>query len=120
MPSSHHFDWFLILLATIAGLVGGCGSAAYQVLSGRQLSISIFLAYATLGAVLGAFSFVLLVFLTSTQDVQTVLMFAGLMGMGSTTSVAVIRVGVKAILRAKGIEIDVQVRQTRPEKQDRD
>lgn len=104
------FPWVLAILAIIAGMVGGCGAASFQVLSGRQLTIAVLLAYAMLGAALGAASFLIVLILAPELSVAHSLLMAGSMGAGSTMTVAAVRYGVRVVLKARGIEVDVRFR----------
>lgn len=106
------FPWVMLLIAIIAGLVGGCGAASYQVLSGRKLSIAISLAYITLGASLGGLAFVVAFMLTDNQNVESIIVIAGLIGGGGTVFIAGIRMGIQAILKWKGIELTVNVKRS--------
>lgn len=112
MPDNwKEFPWILVILSAIAGMVGGCGSASFQVLSGRQLTIAIMGAYATLGAALGITSF-LITFGIADLPVDKVLLIAIAMGGFSTATVAGVRVGVKAVLRWRGIEAEITLRRS--------
>lgn len=108
----HSFPWVMLLIAVIAGLVGGCGAASYQVLTGRQLSVAITIAYISLGSCLGALAFIVAFMLTDNQSVESIIMIAGLIGGGGTIFIAGIRMGIQAILRWKGIELTVNVKRT--------
>lgn len=104
------FPWVLAILAIIAGMVGGCGAASFQVLSGRQLTIAILLAYAMLGAALGAASFLILLITAPSLSIAHQMLIAGSMGAGSTMTVAAVRYGVRIILKSRGVEVDVRFR----------
>lgn len=108
------FPWLLFVLMAITGMAGGCGSASFQVLSGRQLTVAILLAYATLGAVLGAFSFLVVFVLAPSLSIASMLMVGGIMGAGSTVTVSVVRMGLRAVLRWKGIEVEIRIKDPQP------
>lgn len=113
MPDNlREFPWVLLTLMSIAGMVGGCGSASFQVLSGRQLTVAILLAYAMLGATLGAFSALIIFVMAPSLGPANMLMIGGMMGAGSTVTVSIIRMGVRAILKYKGIEVEVRIKDT--------
>lgn len=115
MPDNlRDFPWLLLILMAIAGMVGGCGSASFQVLSGRQLTIAILGAYAMLGAALGGFSFLVVFVLAQDLQIAHMLIIAAVMGAGSTVTVSVIRMGVRALLKYKGIEVEIRIKGNEP------
>ena len=109
MPGQQPIDLFLMILAIIAGMLGGCGAASYHVLSGRQLSTTIVLAYMTLGGTLGALAFLVIAAFFPETEVNRLLLAAGLLGAGSTTTVFMLRMMIGLMLRRKGLTINVQL-----------
>lgn len=106
------FDFVLIMIAAIAGIVGGCGAASRQILSGGTLSMAILLAYATLGGALGLFSFAIFSYITEYQEPEMVIILAMALGFGGTATLAGIRWGIRALLKWRGIEVDIEVKRT--------
>lgn len=104
------FPLVLVVLSVIAGMVGGCGAASFQVLTGRQLTTAIMMAYGTLGAALGAASMLVILIMAPQLGVAHTLLIAGVLGAGSTFTVAVVRYGVRIFLKARGIEVEVRFR----------
>lgn len=104
------FPWALAILSIIVGMIGGCGSASFQVLSGRELSIAIFLAYTMLGAAIGAAAFLVITIALPDLAIANTLLMSGAMGAGSTVSVAMVRIIAKIALRWKGFEAEVTFR----------
>lgn len=104
-----HFDWFLIMVATVSGLLGGCGAISYRIISGKELGLIVVLSYLILGAVLGGMTFVILSLFSLNASIETILLLSGLMGAGSSATVAAMRTGMRLFLKYRGIEIKVEV-----------
>lgn len=102
--------WVLVVLAAIAGLIGGCSSASFQVLSGRQLTMAVVAAYGLLGAALGSYSFLAMYAVLPSVPIEQVLLMAGLVSAGGTATVAGLRVGLRFTLKQLGIEAEFVIR----------
>lgn len=109
MDSLKGFDVALAVLAVIAGLIGGCGMASYQVLSGKQFGAYILTAYAILGGCLGFLSFVVVSVVSVPLDANQVILVSGLIGAGGTASIAILRIGITTFLSWKGVDIKVSL-----------
>lgn len=103
-------DLMMLLLVAIIGVLGGCGSASFQVLSRRKFTAFIFFAYAMLGGAVGMMSFLLAVAFNINLTFEQYLLLSGCTGAGSTLLLAVIRIGARIFLRYKGFEIEISVR----------
>lgn len=110
MDDWKNFPWVVLLVSVIAGMVGGCGAASFQVLTGRQLSVAIFAAYATLGMALGGLALLITIITAPSLGLVHVMLMSGLFGAGSTSVIAAVRYGARVILGYKGLTVEIVVR----------
>lgn len=104
------FPWFVLLISIVAGMVGGCGSAAFQILSRRQLSFAIGVAYVTLGGTIGGAAMLILFIFAAELGIDKIMLISMALGAFASVAVAGIRLGARVILRWRNFEAEIVMR----------
>lgn len=116
MPEKNEFVIYLLFAAAaISGGLGGCAVASHQLLSGKKMRFSYFLAYAMIGVVFGllfaAYGWVV----ADSHPSQIIgpAIVAGAIGAGMLSGM---NIGARFLLKHFGIEVQVTMRKAQEER----